>query len=205
MKDITSRIDMQISSQIAKLRHQQSTLQKDSDIVEQKIGDVLNKIELSVKSELIRSFPELLQELLGMSVQLAKPPTANLTYLGKELEFTNELVPPYLDREFVIEGFFSCRRRGTPIYSPPLYLHGQVWKLKLRISGYSLSFRPIIYINSVTGVSRWQRSFQRRLLVRVSGAEPGISWLFQVRVSRVHGARVSKLGAYGVQRVLLRL
>ena len=179
MKDITSRIDMQISSQISKLRHQQSTLQKDSDIVEQKIGDVLNKIETSVKSELIRSFPELLQELLGMSHQLAKPPTANLTYLGKELEFTNELVPSYLEQEFVIENFSACRSRGTPIYSPPLNLHGQVWKLKLsRISKHSLSvFRANTTFLSVTGVSRWQRRVQRRLLVSILGVEPGILWL----------------------------
>ena len=69
MKDITSRIDMQICSQITKLRYQQSTLQKDSDIVEQKIGEVLNKIETNVKSEFISSFPSMLQELVGMSSQ----------------------------------------------------------------------------------------------------------------------------------------
>ncbi|KAI6656409.1 E3 ubiquitin-protein ligase TRIM37 [Oopsacas minuta] len=135
MKDITSRIDIQISAQLAKLRHQQSTLQKDSDIVEKKIGEVLNKIETSVKSDLISSFPELLQELIGMSSQLAKPPTANLTFLGKELEFTNELVPNYLEKEFIIEDFSTCRRRGSPIYSPPLTLHGQIWKLKVYPNG----------------------------------------------------------------------
>ena len=131
MKDITSRLDMQISSQITKLRHQQSTLQKDSDIVEQKIGEVLNKIDTSVKSEFISSFPDLLQELVGMSSQLSKPHTANLTFLGKELEFTNELVPPFCDKEFVIEDFTSCKSSGSPIYSPPLTLHGQTWKLKV--------------------------------------------------------------------------
>ena len=124
MKDITSRIDMQICSQITKLRYQQSTLQKDSDIVEQKIGEVLNKIETNVKSEFISSFPSMLQELVGMSSQLAKPPTASLTSLGKELEFTNELVPPFCDKEFVIEEFTSSS--GAPI-TRPLCLHGQTW------------------------------------------------------------------------------
>ena len=148
MKDISSRIDIQISSQITKLKNQQSSLQKESNLVEQKIGEVLNKIETNAKSELIRSSPEILQELLGMLSQLSNSPAAIISPVGKELHIVNELIPGYMDGEFVIEDFGSLRRRGAPIYSPPLTLHGQVWKLKVR--PYPHSINPI---NECTRVS----------------------------------------------------
>lgn len=74
-------------------------------------------------------------DMLGTLERAQRRCTFTYTVHHVGADFVSEIVPPYSTSVFTIEDFSRLRNSADPVYSPPLFVDGLKWRLKVYPDG----------------------------------------------------------------------
>lgn len=121
------RLDTDLKKKMVTLTRQKSSLNHETEQLDQLLYEIDHQMRSSSKSQLIMKSPDLLK----MIHQVRLKPMAYYITAPVSSEFVSEVVPPYDTGTFLLERFAVLQRRSAPVYSKTLSTHGLEWRLKV--------------------------------------------------------------------------
>ncbi len=131
---MVARLENQLKNKILTLMSQRNKLSQDTETMESMIQDIESDVRIKTKSDIILNQADILQKCLQLTTR--KPMASFVTEgINANDQFTSEIVPQYDSSTFSISGFSQLQNKADPIYSPPLYVNGLSWRLKVYPDG----------------------------------------------------------------------
>jgi len=151
VEQMIARLDSHLKAKLMTLMGQKTALIQETEQLEALLFEVERQLHSCSRSELIRRSGELTRKLHAVR---RKPTTSFVTapvpadfqrYL-RQFKYTSkvddwfffvcsEIVPAYDSSTFVLQNFSQLQHKADPVYSPPLFVNGLCWKLKVYPDG----------------------------------------------------------------------
>ena len=124
-----ARLDSQLKAKLLVLMGQKNSLSRETEQVEQLLGQVEARMAGASKGQLIAQSEQLLQ----LAVAANKKPMAAFISASQPVlpDFQSEIVPSYDEKTFSMAHFSQLQSKADPVYSPPLHVNGLSWRLKV--------------------------------------------------------------------------
>lgn len=126
-----ARLEAQLKSKLLTLVGQRNQLAQEVSVWESAIERVETSLRDAGKAELVMRSKDVLE--LFRTAQ--RQSTSSLVTTPVPTDFTSEIVPQYDSSTFMMKNFSVLRQRADPVYSPPLFVHGLSWRLKVYPDG----------------------------------------------------------------------
>ncbi|CAL1537711.1 unnamed protein product [Lymnaea stagnalis] len=126
-----ARLEAQLKSKLLTLVGQRNQLAQEVSVWESAIERVETSLRDAGKAELVMRSKDVLE--LFRTAQ--RQSTSSLVTTPVPTDFTSEIVPQYDSSTFMMKNFTVLRQRADPVYSPPLFVHGLSWRLKVYPDG----------------------------------------------------------------------
>ncbi|XP_031631421.1 uncharacterized protein LOC116345847 [Contarinia nasturtii] len=124
---MVNRLDSHLKLKLVTLMRQKSSLNHETEQLEQLLDEIEHQINSCSRSQLIMKSPELLK----MIHQVRLKPMSCYVMAPVPADFISEIVPAYDTGIFILERFTSLQRKGVPVYSNELNVNGLQWRLKV--------------------------------------------------------------------------
>lgn len=124
---MVNRLDSHLKLKLVTLMRQKSSLNHETEQLEQLLDEIEHQINSCSRSQLIMKSPELLK----MIHQVRLKPMSCYVMAPVPADFISEIVPAYDTGTFLMERFTSLQRKGVPVYSNELNVNGLQWRLKV--------------------------------------------------------------------------
>lgn len=128
---MVGRLESQLKIKLVTLMRQKSSLDHETEHLEQLLDEIENQMNTCSRSQLIMKSPELLK----MIHQVRLKPMACYVTAPVPANFISEIVPAYDECTFLMDTFTSLQRKGVPVYSNELNVNGLQWRLKVYPNG----------------------------------------------------------------------
>lgn len=128
---MVNRLESQLKVKLVTLMRQKSSLDHETEHLEQLLDEIENQMNTCSRSQLIMKSPELLK----MIHQVRLKPMACYVTAPVPADFLSEIVPAYDECTFLMEKFTVLQRKGVPVYSNELDVNGLQWRLKVYPNG----------------------------------------------------------------------
>ncbi|KAF8788084.1 E3 ubiquitin-protein ligase TRIM37 like protein [Argiope bruennichi] len=126
-----SRLNAQLKTKLFTLMAKKNSLSQETEHLETILKSVEQQLNTCSKSQLIIQSNEILQNMAEIQ---NKPMNCFIT-AAVPTYFPSEIVPEYDGSTFVMQNFSVLQQRADPVYSPPLHVCGQTWRLKVYPDG----------------------------------------------------------------------
>ncbi|BFZ18623.1 hypothetical protein BsWGS_21662 [Bradybaena similaris] len=126
-----ARLEAQLKSKLLTLIGQRNQLTQEVSVWELAIEKVESELRDSGKAELVMRS----KDLLELFRQAHRQSTSSFVTTPVPADFTSEIVPQYDTSTFMMKNFSVLRQRADPVYSPPLFVNGLSWRLKVYPDG----------------------------------------------------------------------
>ncbi|KAH9525802.1 Tripartite motif containing 37 [Bulinus truncatus] len=128
---MVARLEAQLKSKLVTLIGQRNQLAQEVSTWDTAIEKVEADLRDCGKSELVMKSKELL-ELFRMAQRQS---ASSFVTTPVPADFNSEIVPQYDSSTFIMKNFTVLRQRADPVYSPPLFVNGLSWRLKVYPDG----------------------------------------------------------------------
>ena len=126
---IVARLDSQLRNKLLSLVGQKNVLTQETEHLETLLSETDSILQNDSKSQLISRSGDIICAL----DRAQRRALSSFTINPVPADFQSEIVPPYSSSVFSIEEFTRLRNNADPIYSPPLFVDGLKWRLKVRL------------------------------------------------------------------------
>ena len=128
---IVARLDCQLRNKLLSLVAQKNVLTQETEHLEALLQNTESTLQNESKSQLISRSGDML-----CALERAHRRVVGSFNISPVLaDFQSEIVPPFQHSLFTIEDFSRLRNNADPIYSPPLFVDGLKWRLKVYPDG----------------------------------------------------------------------
>nr|KAI8728450.1 E3 ubiquitin-protein ligase TRIM37-like [Biomphalaria glabrata] len=128
---MVARLEAQLKSKLVTLIGQRNQLAQEVTTWDTAIEKVEADLRDCGKSELVMKSKDLL-ELFRMAHRQS---ASSFVTTPVPADFNSEIVPQYDSSTFIMKNFSVLRQRADPVYSPPLFVNGLSWRLKVYPDG----------------------------------------------------------------------
>ncbi|XP_059478325.1 E3 ubiquitin-protein ligase TRIM37-like [Neocloeon triangulifer] len=131
VEQMIARLDSHLKAKLMTLMGQKTSLIQETEQLEALLYEVDRQLHTCSRSELIRRSAELTRKLNTVR----RKPTTSFVTAPVPADFQSEIVPNYDSSTFVLQNFSQLQHKADPVYSPPLFVNGLCWKLKVYPDG----------------------------------------------------------------------
>ncbi|XP_065338138.1 E3 ubiquitin-protein ligase TRIM37-like isoform X2 [Cloeon dipterum] len=131
VEQMIARLDSHLKAKLMTLMGQKTALIQETEQLEALLYEVDRQLHTCSRSELIRRSGELTRKLHAVR----RKPTTSFVTAPVPADFQSEIVPNYDSSNFILQNFSQLQHKADPVYSPPLFVNGLCWKLKVYPDG----------------------------------------------------------------------